>query len=115
MADWSLAGGALVLFGASAAWAAIPDSDDGEFHDCVKNTTGQGDRGQLHGELTGRPDRLSSVLRHPGALVLPTVTADAAVDVRGVRGVLEVVAAGCHQGSVERSRPFLVGLGEPHT
>lgn len=35
-----IAGGALVLGGASAAWAAIPDSDDGEFHACVKNKTG---------------------------------------------------------------------------
>jgi hypothetical protein len=32
-----IAGDALVLGGASAAWAAIPDSDDGEFHAFVKN------------------------------------------------------------------------------
>jgi hypothetical protein len=35
-----MASGALVLGGASAAWAAIPDSDDGEYHACVKNKTG---------------------------------------------------------------------------
>jgi hypothetical protein len=35
-----IAGGVLVFGGASAAWAAIPDSDDGEFHACVKNAAG---------------------------------------------------------------------------
>ena len=36
-----LTAGVLALGGASAAWAAIPDSDDGEFHACVKNSAGR--------------------------------------------------------------------------
>jgi hypothetical protein len=45
--------------------------------------------------------------------MLATLGADAALDVRGVGAVLEVVAAGRSQCSLKRRRPLVVGLGEP--
>jgi hypothetical protein len=45
--------------------------------------------------------------------MLATLGADAALDVRGVGAVLEVVAAGRSQCGLKRRRPLVVGLGEP--
>ena len=49
------------------------------------------------------------------ALVGPTVAACAAVHVGSIGAVVDVVAAGCRQGSFQLFGPFVVGLGEPHT
>jgi len=47
--------------------------------------------------------------------VLSTLAADAAVRVRGVRAVPEIVPSPSCQSVLKRSRPLLVGLGEtPH-
>jgi hypothetical protein len=45
--------------------------------------------------------------------MLPTLTANTAVHVRGGGAVPEVVTAGCCQGGLQLLGPFLVGLGEP--
>jgi hypothetical protein len=45
--------------------------------------------------------------------VLPTLPANAAAHVRGVRAVLEVVTAGCRQGGLQSPGPFLVGPSKP--
>ena len=52
---------------------------------------------------------------HPDALVLPALSANTAAHVGGIRTVLEVVPARCRQSGFQLFRPFLVGLGEPHT
>ena len=58
---------------------------------------------------------LAAVPAHPPLLVLPAIPANAAVRVRGVGAMLQVVTAGCGQCGLERGRPSLVGLGEsPH-
>ena len=57
----------------------------------------------------------STVLGHPDALVLPTLPAILSRHIGGIRTVLKVAPAGCHQCGFERSRPLVVGLGEsPH-
>jgi hypothetical protein len=66
----------------------------------------------------GRVSRLhiristAAVPGHPDALLVPALAADAAVRVRRVRAVLEVVAAACRQDGIEFLGPFLVGFGE---
>jgi hypothetical protein len=45
--------------------------------------------------------RTRAILRHPDPLVLPTLLADAAMDVRGIGSVLEVAAAGGRQHSIK--------------
>jgi hypothetical protein len=51
-----------------------------------------------------RPD-LAAILAHPDLLVLPTLAADAAVHVRGVGAVLEVIPTHCRQGGFKRCQP----------
>jgi hypothetical protein len=47
--------------------------------------------------------------------MLAALAADTTRHIRGVRAVLEVVAAGRCKGSLQLGRPFLVGLGQsPH-
>jgi hypothetical protein len=60
-----------------------------------------------------REQLLSAVPGHPLALVLPALSADAAVGVSGIRTMLEVVPAGCRQGGLETLGPFRVGLSQP--
>jgi hypothetical protein len=55
---------------------------------------------------------LAMVPAHPDALVFPTLTAHAAVHVRGIGAMLEIVPAGCRQGCLQCCRPLRVGLGE---
>src|SRR5215207_378444 len=44
-----------------------------------------------------------------------TLTTDTAAHIGGVSAVLEVVSAGCRQGSLKLLRPFAVGPGQsPH-
>jgi hypothetical protein len=43
----------------------------------------------------------------------PTIFADTTVQIRGVGAVLEVLAPGCGQGSIQFPGPFLVSPGEP--
>jgi hypothetical protein len=43
----------------------------------------------------------------------PTIFADTTVQIRGVGAVLEVLAPGCGQGSIQFLGPFLVSPGEP--
>jgi hypothetical protein len=57
--------------------------------------------------------RRSAVPGHPLALVLATLSANAAVDIGGVGSVLEVLPAGCRQGGLQRRRPPRIGLGQP--
>ena len=54
----------------------------------------------------------AAVPAHPDALMLPTFATDAALHVRGIGAVLEVVPAGCRQGGIQLLRPILVGLGQ---
>ena len=56
---------------------------------------------------------LAAVPAHPNLLMHSAVAADAAVDVRSIGAVLEVISAGCGQGAVQCRRPLLVGFGEP--
>lgn len=56
---------------------------------------------------------LAAVLVHSLPLMLPAFLADATRHVRGIGPVSEVVATGSCQGSIERSGPFLISLGEP--
>ena len=51
--------------------------------------------------------------RHADALTSPTLAADTACNVGGIRTVLEVVPTGCHQCSFERCRPLVIGLSKP--
>jgi hypothetical protein len=46
-------------------------------------------------------------------LVLTTLLADTARNVRRVRAVLELIATNSCQGGVLQSRPFMIGLGQP--
>jgi hypothetical protein len=50
---------------------------------------------------------------HPNLLIRPTVAANAAVEIRGVGAVLQVVSEGCRQGGLQLLAPFLIGPGEP--
>ena len=52
---------------------------------------------------------LAPVPSHTDALMRSTLAADAAVDVRGVGAVLEVIPTGCRQGSLQLLGPFLPG------
>jgi hypothetical protein len=47
----------------------------------------------------------------PPPLMVSAVPAHAAVHVRGVGAVLEIVTAGCGEGGFQRCRPGLVGFG----
>jgi hypothetical protein len=49
---------------------------------------------------------------HPVELIRPTVFADTTLYVRGVRAVLEVLAPGYRQSSIQLLGPFLVSPGE---
>jgi hypothetical protein len=55
---------------------------------------------------------LAAAPRHPYALVLATLLADAAGNVRGIGAVLEILPAGRRQRSIEGCQPFIVDLGQ---
>ena len=51
---------------------------------------------------------VSAVLGHPLAPVLPTLTANTAVDIGRVSSMLQVVSTRCREGGLERFRPLMV-------
>ena len=59
-------------------------------------------------EAAGQPP---SVLGHPLPLMLPTLTANTAVDIGGVSSMREVVPTRCRQGGLKRCRPLPVHPG----
>lgn len=56
--------------------------------------------------------RRSAVPRHPHALMLRALVADAALHVCRVGAVPKVHSAGCRQGGLQLRGPLLVGLGK---
>ena len=55
----------------------------------------------------------ATVTAHPDELILPTVAAHAAVQIRGVGAVLQVISAARRQSGLQLLGPFLIGPGEP--
>ena len=56
---------------------------------------------------------LIALLRHPDPLVTAALAANTPSHIGGVGAVLEVVAAGCHEGGLQLGRPLVVSPGEP--
>jgi hypothetical protein len=57
--------------------------------------------------------RASAVPVHPNLLMRSAVAAHAAVEVRGVGAVLQLLSAACRRGGLQLLGPLVVGPGEP--